>query len=45
MDQVGDSLVEAGVTMIGDSQAIYHEQFIRCALTAEHTQRARTRYS
>lgn len=36
-------LDEAGVAMIGcgDSQALYHEQFIRCALAAEHTQRAR----
>jgi hypothetical protein len=35
-------LDEAGVAMIGsgDSQALYHEQFIRCALSAEHTQRA-----
>jgi 5,10-methylenetetrahydromethanopterin reductase len=33
----------AGITMIGcgDSQALYHEQFIRCALAAEHTQHAR----
>jgi len=36
-------LDEAGVAMIGcgDSQALYHEQFIRCALAAEHTERAR----
>lgn len=36
-------LDEAGVAMIGcgDSQALYHEQFIRCALAAEHSQRAR----
>ena len=36
-------LDEAGVAMIGngDSQALYHEQFIRTALAAEHTQRAR----
>ena len=33
----------AGVAMIGcgDSQALYHEQFIRCALAAEHSHRAR----
>ena len=36
-------LDDAGVTMIGcgDSQALYHEQFIRCALAAEHSVRAR----
>ena len=36
-------LDEAGVAMIGcgDSQALYHEQFIRCALAAEHSRRAR----
>ena len=36
-------LDEAGVDMIGcgDSQALYHEQFIRCALAAEHSRRAR----
>ena len=36
-------LDEAGVAMIGngDSQALYHEQFIRAALSAEHTQQAR----
>ena len=35
-------LDDAGVAMIGcgDSQALYHEQMVRCALTAEHTQRA-----
>ena len=35
-------LDEAGVGMIGcgDSQALYHEQFIRCALAAEHTSNA-----
>ena len=35
-------LDEAGVDMIGcgDSQALYHEQFIRCALAAEHSRRA-----
>ena len=33
----------AGISMIGcgDSQALYHEQFIRCALAAEHTKQAR----
>lgn len=33
----------AGIAMLGcgDSQALYHEQFIRCALAAEHSQRAR----
>ena len=36
-------LDDAGVAMIGcgDSQALYHEQFIRCALAAEHSSRAR----
>lgn len=36
-------LDQAGIAMIGcgDSQALYHEQFIRCALAAEHTQQAR----
>ncbi len=36
-------LDEAGLTMLGcgDSQALYHEQFIRCALAAEHTRQAR----
>ena len=36
-------LDEAGIAMIGcgDSQALYHEQFIRCALAAEHAERAR----
>ncbi|MEE8304429.1 MAG: LLM class flavin-dependent oxidoreductase [Candidatus Tectomicrobia bacterium] len=36
-------LDDAGVAMIGcgDSQALYHEQFIRCALAAEHSQQAR----
>jgi 5,10-methylenetetrahydromethanopterin reductase len=35
-------LDEAGVAMIGcgDSQALYHEQFIRCALAAEHSSNA-----
>ena len=35
-------LDEAGIAMIGcgDSQALYHEQFIRCALAAEHVERA-----
>ena len=33
----------AGIAMIGcgDSQALYHEQLIRCALAAEHTHHAR----
>ena len=33
-------LDEAGIAMIGcgDSQALYHEQFIRCALAAEHAE-------
>ena len=36
-------LDQAGVAMLGsgDSQALYHEQFIRTALAAEHSQRAR----
>ena len=36
-------LDDAGIAMIGcgDSQALYHEQFIRCALAAEHTGNAR----
>jgi 5,10-methylenetetrahydromethanopterin reductase len=36
-------LDEAGIAMIGcgDSQALYHEQFIRCALAAEHSRQAR----
>jgi 5,10-methylenetetrahydromethanopterin reductase len=36
-------LDEAGIAMIGcgDSQALYHEQFIRCALAAEHSRHAR----
>ena len=35
-------LDQAGVAMIGcgDSQALYHEQFIRCALAAEHSSNA-----
>tara|TARA_B100001123_G_scaffold78426_2_gene88861 strand:+ start:5254 stop:6252 length:999 start_codon:yes stop_codon:yes gene_type:complete len=37
------ALDRAGIGMIGcgDSQALYHEQFIRCALAAEHSQQAR----
>jgi 5,10-methylenetetrahydromethanopterin reductase len=37
------ALDTAGIGMIGcgDSQALYHEQFIRCALAAEHSQQAR----
>ena len=40
--QVG-MLDQAGVSMIGcgDSQALYHEQFIRTSLAAEHSRRAR----
>jgi 5,10-methylenetetrahydromethanopterin reductase len=36
-------LDHAGIAMIGcgDSQALYHEQFIRTALAAEHTRQAR----
>ena len=36
-------LDDAGLAMIGsgDSQALYHEQFIRTALAAEHSRRAR----
>ena len=36
-------LDDAGIAMIGcgDSQALYHEQLVRCTLTAEHTRRAR----